>query len=268
MLIVDQGKSIKKDILSYIAITLFLLISSIAITFNEIAKNNTIYVLRLVTILLVLINLCLFLGLKQKRCDNIIPYVVIEIINILSFVTFMICMGNPFIEIFDDTLNKIIAFSFISISLISIYKGFVEISNIRHSDPGIETYYKQSNKGYIVYSSVFISVFLTLSIIDGCLNKTVFYSNIFLSGVFTGFIILQIIFKTLFLGNSQEIFCAFTKSLLIIPMLTSYYFGATLRFGYGDKVSFFLCIIVYVSIIVNVIGDWIFIFKNFKQRIS
>lgn len=61
MLIVDQGKSIKKDILSYIAITLILLISSIAITFNEIAKNNTIYALRLVTILLVLINLCLFL---------------------------------------------------------------------------------------------------------------------------------------------------------------------------------------------------------------
>lgn len=39
MLIVDQGKSIKKDILSYIAITLILLISSIAITFNEIARK-------------------------------------------------------------------------------------------------------------------------------------------------------------------------------------------------------------------------------------
>lgn len=140
MLIVDQEKSIKKDILSYIAITLILLVSSIAITFNEIVKNNTIYVLRLATILLVLINLCLFFGLKQKRCDNIIPYVVIEIINILSLFTFMICMGNPFIEIFDDTFNKIIAFSFISICLISIYKGFVEINNIRHNDPGVDVY--------------------------------------------------------------------------------------------------------------------------------
>lgn len=128
--------------------------------------------------------------------------------------------------------------------------------------------YKQSNKGYIVYSSVFIALFLTLSIIDGCLNKKILSANIVLLGIFIGFIVLQMIFRRMFLGNSQEILCAFTKSLLIMPMITSYYLGATLRFGYGDKVSFFLCIIVYVSIIANVIGDWIFIFKNFKQRIS
>ena len=268
MLIIDQDKSIKKDILSYIAITLLLLISYISITFNEIVDNNIMYVVRLVSILVVMLNLCLFLGLRIKSCGNIIPYIVIEIINIVSLFTFMICMGNPFFEIFDETGNKIIALAFISISLIFIYKGFVTINSMHHNDYGVDVYLKQSNKAYLVYSSIFIAIFVTLSLIDCGLNNFHLTASMYLSGIFIGFIFLQIIFKSLFLGNSQEIFCTLTKSLLLAPMISSYYFGATLLYGYNDKFNFFMCIVTYVIIIANIVGDWIFIFKNFKQRIA